>query len=97
MMEEKIFHEPEVLRHLRNYVEIRLHVDGAFDWSRELARIQKVRHKGDVSIPYYEIVDPETVTIETIETAPALGVFRGADLTGERFARFLERHARKPR
>ncbi len=83
-MEESIFHRREVRPELEKYVEVRLHTDVPEDWSRKLNDLKQERIGEDTS-PFYEIVDPET--------GEAISRFAGADLTGERFRAWLERHA----
>ncbi len=82
-MEENVFHRPEVLRELKNYVEVRLHTDVEAEWSKKLRKLKAERLQGDESLPTYEIVDPAT--------GKALGTFRGADIRGIRFTEFLKR------
>ena len=90
-MEKSIFPDREVLPVLQRYVEVRLHTDKA-KTEEERARSESLRRLkqerlNDVSLPIYEIVDPETG--ETLE------VYRGADLpTGRAFLAFLKRHLR---
>ena len=85
-MEKTIFHKPEVLRELQKYVEVRLHTDLADEKSRALNDLKEKR-LNDISLPIYEIVDPET--------GKALEVFKGADLIsgGANFRKFLNRNA----
>ena len=86
-MEEKIFYRPEVLRELKRYVEVRLHVDAVDEKSKTLAKL-KLERLDDASLPIYEIVDPDT--------GKALEVYKGADILsgGENFRAFLARHVR---
>jgi hypothetical protein len=86
-MEEGVFFQPEVLREMKRYVEVRLHTDRATDASRALLETKKERLEGDVSSPIYEIVDPAG--------GRRIAVFRGADLGGSRFREFLEKNAAK--
>ncbi len=83
-MERSIFWRPEVLRELKRYVEVRLTTDRDGDVSRRLAAIKEERLH-DSSRPIFEAVDPRTGKTKE--------VFRGADLTGSRFAEFLARNA----
>ena len=86
-MEEGIFFQPEVLRELQNYVEVRLHTDLPQEWSVKLLELKKERLSGNTASPIYEIVDPKT--------AERIDQFGGADLTGKRFLDFLRRNTDK--
>ena len=83
-MEEGVFFRPEVIRELKNYVEVRLHTDLPQEWSVKLFDLKKERLAGNTASPIYEIVDPKTG--ERIER------FDGADVKGERFLDFLRRN-----
>jgi hypothetical protein len=89
-MEGKVFHRPEVLRELKNFVEVRLHTDVGTDWSNELLAIKNERHDGNQTTPIYELVDPGTR--KTIDR------YFGANLpSGAKFVEYLKKHKhRKP-
>ncbi|MBI4583612.1 MAG: hypothetical protein HY717_06290 [Planctomycetes bacterium] len=84
-MEENVFHRPEVVRELKKYVEVRLHIDVEADWSRKLRDLKAERQQGNITLPAYEIVDPVT--------GKAVDAFFGADPDGTKFIEFLKRNA----
>ena len=86
-MEEGVFFQPEVLRELKNYVEVRLHTDLPQEWSKKLFALKKERLAGNTASPIYEIVDPNT--------GEHIDRFDGADLGGKRFLDFLRRNKDK--
>ena len=86
-MEEGIFFQPEVLRELKNYVEVRLHTDLPQEWSGKLLELKKERLAGNTASPIYEILDPKT--------GERIDRFDGADLGEKRFLDFLRRNKDK--
>lgn len=83
-MERRTFHLPEVVRELQRFVEVRLHTDVEAEWSEKLLAIKEKRLAGDQTMPVYEVIDPSS--------GRTLGTFRGADISGERFAAFLRKY-----
>jgi thiol:disulfide interchange protein DsbD len=83
-MELTVFTRPEVMEELKKYVELRLHTDQDSALSKGLKAIKEKR-LDDVSMPIYEIVDPEN--LETVD------VFRGVG-SWTAFREFLRRNAR---
>ena len=86
-MEENVFHRPEVLRELKEFVEVRLHTDVNENWSRDLLRIKNERNANDQTTPIYELIDPTT--------GKTIDKYLGADLSGKKFTEFLAKHTSK--
>ena len=83
MMEVSIFTRPKMIRVLKRFVEMRLHVD---DKNEELAQKFKDyrdRLVNNRALPVYAVIDPD-------EPDRHLGKYIGADLSGSDFKKFLE-------
>lgn len=91
-MERVVFPRREIAERLKNYVEVRLHVDKA-DNAEARGRSSKfkeyqLRLGGSYGIPMYVVVDPDAPEVP-------IAVFSGADLPrGARFLGFLEANAK---